>query len=30
MEDLFQETIYKTTENMANIDNYHRNKMRHM
>ena len=29
-EDLFQETINKTANNMANFDQYHDEEMRHM
>ena len=29
LEDLFHETINKTTKNMANIDHYHVDEMRH-
>ena len=29
LEDLFQETINKPTKNMANIDHYHGDEMRH-
>ena len=30
LEDLFQETINKTTENMATIDHYHGDEMKHV
>ena len=30
LEDLFQETINRTTKNMANIDHYHDDEMRHI
>ena len=30
MEDMFQKTINKTTKNIANIDHYHGDEMRHM